>query len=96
VTGERALVPDGVGIAGLRWLAGLIRGLFEKGVDLREADRMIGTSAGAAMGANPLDPAIRIPSAEAGLAQAVAVAGQVNSFWNGNSKYLLGHVFDTF
>ncbi|GAC1577073.1 MAG: hypothetical protein NVS3B27_21910 [Novosphingobium sp.] len=55
-----------------------------------------GPAARTAMGANPLDPAIRILSAKAGLAQAVAVAGQVNSFWNGNSKYLLGHVFDTF
>lgn len=42
----KALVLGGGGIAGLGWLAGLICGLFEAGVDLRDAGRMIGTSAG--------------------------------------------------
>ena len=48
---SKSLVFGGGGIAGLGWLAGLIYGLFEAGVDLRDADRMIGTSAGAATAA---------------------------------------------
>lgn len=51
MSGERTLVLGGGGIAGLGWLAGLLYGLFERGVDLRDADRMIGTSAGAATAA---------------------------------------------
>ncbi|MEY2926278.1 MAG: hypothetical protein RL367_755, partial [Pseudomonadota bacterium] len=35
----------------------------------------------AAMGANPLDPAVRIPSAEAGFAQGQRVADSVGAFW---------------
>ena len=48
---ERALVLGGGGIAGLGWLAGLMLGLLEGGIDLRDADHMIGTSAGAATAA---------------------------------------------
>lgn len=48
---ERVLVLGGGGIAGLGWLAGLLLGLIEGGADLRDADRMIGTSAGAATAA---------------------------------------------
>ena len=51
MSGSRALVLGGGGIAGLGWLAGVLHGLFEEGVDLRDADRMIGTSAGAATAA---------------------------------------------
>ena len=40
-------------------------------------------AARAAMGANPLDPAIRIPSAEAGHVQGMVAAGHVSSFWAG-------------
>lgn len=47
----RSLVLGGGGIAGLGWFAGLLCGLYESGVDLRNADRMIGTSAGAATAA---------------------------------------------
>jgi NTE family protein len=36
----------------------------------------------AAMGANPLDPAVRKPSAEAGLAQGRRIAGEVETFWS--------------
>jgi NTE family protein len=42
----KALVLGGGGIAGLSWLSGLLYGLYETGVDLRNADQMIGTSAG--------------------------------------------------
>lgn len=51
MTIRKTLVLGGGGIAGLGWLAGLIWGLFEEGVDLRSADHMIGTSAGSATAA---------------------------------------------
>lgn len=44
--GERALVLGGGGSAGNAWLIGVIAGLFEAGVDVTEADLIIGTSAG--------------------------------------------------
>jgi NTE family protein len=39
----------------------------------------------AAMGANPLDPAVRRPSAEAGFAQGQRLAKSVGEFWSGTS-----------
>lgn len=59
--GERALVLGGGGVAGIAWMTGLLLGLSEQGVDLRDAcDRLIGTSAGSTVaaqiaGATPLD-----------------------------------------
>src|SRR5215210_1554131 len=44
--GERALVLGGGGSAGNAWLIGVIAGLFESGLDVTEADLIIGTSAG--------------------------------------------------
>src|SRR4249919_4197430 len=44
--GERALVLGGGGAAGNAWLIGVIAGLFEAGLDVTEADLIIGTSAG--------------------------------------------------
>jgi NTE family protein len=38
----------------------------------------------AAMGANPLDPEVRRPSAEAGFAQGLRLATSVGAFWSGN------------
>jgi NTE family protein len=38
-----------------------------------------------AMGANPLDPAVRKPSAEAGFAQGKKLAQQVGEFWGASS-----------
>lgn len=46
-TGERALVLGGGGSAGNAWLIGVIAGLLEGGLDVTEADLVIGTSAGA-------------------------------------------------
>lgn len=51
MTGTKTLVLGGGGIAGLGWFAGLLCGLHEHGVDLRDADRIIGTSAGSATAA---------------------------------------------
>ncbi len=44
--GERALVLGGGGSAGNAWLIGVIAGLFDAGLDVTEADLIIGTSAG--------------------------------------------------
>ena len=45
-SGERALVLGGGGSAGNAWVIGVIAGLFEAGLDVTEADLVIGTSAG--------------------------------------------------
>jgi NTE family protein len=45
--GERALVLHGGGSAGNAWEIGVIAGLLEAGLDVTEADLIIGTSAGA-------------------------------------------------
>src|SRR5215475_8252717 len=44
--GERALILGGGGSAGNAWLIGVIAGLFDAGLDVTEADLIIGTSAG--------------------------------------------------
>src|SRR5262245_62553235 len=43
---ERALVLGGGGSTGNAWLIGVIAGLFDAGLDVTEADLIIGTSAG--------------------------------------------------
>ncbi|MFI0239291.1 patatin-like phospholipase family protein [Streptomyces sp. NPDC016845] len=47
----RALVLGSGGIAGVGWLCGMLHGLAEAGVGLDDADTVIGTSAGAIVGA---------------------------------------------
>lgn len=42
----KALVLGGGGVAGIAWEAGIITGLAREGVDLRDADILVGTSAG--------------------------------------------------
>src|SRR5271170_7536195 len=44
--GERALVLHGGGSAGNAWEIGVIAGLFDAGLDVTQADLIIGTSAG--------------------------------------------------
>lgn len=51
---SRALVLGGGGATGIAWLGGLINGLRDNGVDLGEADTVIGTSAGSVVGAHLL------------------------------------------
>ncbi len=56
--GERALVLGGGGSAGNAWAIGVIAGLLDAGLDVTEADLIIGTSAGSTVaaqitGANP-------------------------------------------
>ena len=53
-TGERALVLGGGGSTGNAWLIGVIAGLFDAGLDLTEADLVIGTSAGSTTAAQIL------------------------------------------
>jgi len=47
----RAVVLGGGGVTGIAWEVGVLAGLFESGVDLHRADVIIGTSAGAFVGA---------------------------------------------
>jgi NTE family protein len=47
----RALVLGGGGVTGIAWEIGVLSGLLSAGVDLRNADVVIGTSAGASVGA---------------------------------------------
>jgi NTE family protein len=48
---SRALVLGGGGIAGVGWELGLLAGLAARGVDVRAADLVVGTSAGSVVGA---------------------------------------------
>ena len=47
----RALVLGGGGVAGVAWELGILMGLYDTGVDVREADIIIGISAGSVVGA---------------------------------------------
>jgi len=49
---KRALVLGAGGAVGLAWECGVIGGLYDGGVDVRDADLIIGTSAGAVAGAH--------------------------------------------
>ncbi|MDP9842654.1 patatin-like phospholipase family protein [Streptosporangium lutulentum] len=51
---SRALVLGGGGIAGIAWGLGMVTGLAESGVDLGQADLVVGTSAGAVVSAQLL------------------------------------------
>jgi NTE family protein len=48
----RALVLGGGGVAGAAWETGILLGLQDAGIDLRSADRFIGTSAGSRVAAD--------------------------------------------
>jgi NTE family protein len=49
--GERALILGGGGASGNAWAIGVIAGLFDAGLDVTEADLIIGTSAGSTVAA---------------------------------------------
>ncbi|MBW5485683.1 patatin-like phospholipase family protein [Streptomyces bambusae] len=49
--GGTALVLGGGGLAGIGWETGILHGLAEAGVDLSDADLVVGTSAGSVVGA---------------------------------------------
>ncbi len=48
---DHSLVLGSGGITGIAWMTGLLLGLSEMGVDLRECGKMLGTSAGATVAA---------------------------------------------
>lgn len=48
---DRALVLGGGGVAGIAWMTGLLFGLSEGDIDLRNAELILGTSAGSVVGA---------------------------------------------
>jgi len=48
---KRALVLGGGGSVGIAWETGLAAGLADEGIDLRRADKIVGTSAGSFVGA---------------------------------------------
>src|SRR5262245_9210 len=48
---KRALVLGGGGSVGIAWETGLAAGLADEGIDLRLADKIVGTSAGSFVGA---------------------------------------------
>jgi len=47
---EKALVLGGGGITGIAWEIGILAGLAERGIDLTDADLVVGTSAGSVVG----------------------------------------------
>ena len=47
---KRALVLGGGGAVGIGWETGILAGLLERGVDVRNADLIVGTSAGSVVG----------------------------------------------
>ncbi|HVT64914.1 MAG TPA: patatin-like phospholipase family protein [Mycobacteriales bacterium] len=51
---RRALVLGGGGVAGIAWELGVLKGLYDAGLDLTTADRVVGTSAGSAVAAQVL------------------------------------------
>jgi NTE family protein len=48
--GRTALVLGGGGVAGIAWETGLLAGLLERGIDVSDADVVVGTSAGSVVG----------------------------------------------
>ena len=60
-TADRAVILGGGGPVGEAWESGVIAGLTEKGIDLSRADLIVGTSAGAIVGARL---ASRMPPSE--------------------------------
>lgn len=62
---SRALVLGGGGVAGIAWEVGLLASLADAGVDLGDADLVVGTSAGSVVGA-------MLTSGRVGLAQLYA------------------------
>ena len=47
---EKALVLGGGGVTGVAWEIGMLTGLAARGIDLSDADLVVGTSAGSVVG----------------------------------------------
>ena len=76
---SRALVLGGGGPVGIGWQAGLLAGLADSGVMLRQADLVVGTSAGSVVGAQLTSRTA--PAYDAGVRQGEAEAGRLGPFW---------------
>jgi len=77
-TTTRALVLGGGGPVGIAWELGLAAGLAAGGVELRDADRVIGTSAGSITGAmlqSGEDPSVLVADVEQLVAGGAASSG---------------------
>lgn len=95
-TGGRALVLGGGGLTGVAWEIGLLHGLAEHGIDLGDADTIIGTSAGSVVGAQlaagaPLPESYAAQLVESGeiaakLGPKVALGFVVASAWPGDRR----------
>lgn len=64
---KRALILGGGGVVGIAWETGILSGLADAGLDVRDADLVVGTSAGSLVGAriaagfDPREPAPASP-----------------------------------
>ena len=86
---KRALVLGGGGITGIAWEIGVLMGLAEAGVDLTDADAIVGTSAGSVVGALV---ACGVPLSDLYAAQLQDVGGEEISAvlrWRDGLKYAL-------
>lgn len=70
----KALVLGGGGITGIAWEIGILAGLAELGVDLTDADLVVGTSAGSVVG---VDVCSGSPLAELYARQAAPATGEI-------------------
>jgi NTE family protein len=87
----RALVLGGGGVTGIAWEWGILAGLAEAGVDLTDADLVIGTSAGSVVGAqvaSGLDPAVRY-AAQLGPGPAGEVTARMGALTTGRFGWTL-------
>ncbi len=95
--GGKGLVLGGGGITGIAWELGMIAGLAERGVDLANADVVVGTSAGSAVGAQVLSGAaledlyaaqLRDPTGDAGWRMGVSPIARflVAAAWPGDER----------
>lgn len=90
----RALVLGGGGIAGIGWETGMLFGLAERGVDLTDADVIVGTSAGSAVAGQitsgtslgELHDRIVFPQAESTELQAPIDIEKMIAEWSGLMK----------
>jgi NTE family protein len=73
---QRALVLGGGGVTGVAWEIGILTGLAEQGIDLSEADLVVGTSAGSVVG---VDVRSGVPMAEFYQAQLAPPTGEIKA-----------------
>ena len=74
--GSRALVLGGGGPVGIAWESGLLAGLAQAGIDLGQADFIVGTSAGSFVGARLALGAVTADLAEPILVDAARPAAE--------------------